>query len=158
MSGSEPEPSPVKSDLDECSTTGTPTQSHNLHPKPPSSRSSSTPHSRRTSTSPPKESSKSSSPHVKPDLEDGTDAEIVLKVEPGQPPKLSRSLAKKQPSRAPPTYTDLPDATPDATKTFEVIPNCLYLNKGFGIADEIFDCDCTEDWGECLYFYHRQLR
>ncbi|CAI7580258.1 unnamed protein product [Penicillium discolor] len=72
--------------------------------------------------------------------------EIVLKQEPGQPPKLSRSSSQKVASRPPPLYTHLPDSTQDALATFEQIPGCIYANKYMGYTEHAMECDCAEEW------------
>lgn len=74
--------------------------------------------------------------------------EIVLKQEPGQPPKLSRSSSQKVASRPPPLYTHLPDSTQDALATFEQIPGCIYANKYMGYTEHAMECDCAEEWGK----------
>ncbi|KAJ5474867.1 WW/Rsp5/WWP [Penicillium sp. IBT 31633x] len=72
--------------------------------------------------------------------------EIVLKQEPGQLPKLSRSSSQKVALRPPPLYTHLPDSTQDALATFEQIPGCIYANKYMGYTEHAMECDCAEEW------------
>ncbi|KAJ5081352.1 hypothetical protein NUU61_009616 [Penicillium alfredii] len=72
--------------------------------------------------------------------------DLVVKQEPGQPPKLSRSSSQKVVSRPPPLYTHLPDSTQDALATFEQIQACWYANKYMGYTEHAMECDCTEEW------------
>ncbi|KAI5292635.1 histone methyltransferase set2, partial [Ascosphaera acerosa] len=44
-----------------------------------------------------------------------------------------------------PLYGDLPDATEDARRTFEVLPDCTYASKWLGRNDEAMHCDCVRD-------------
>lgn len=83
--------------------------------------------------------------------------EIVLKQEPGQLPKLSRSSSQKVALRPPPLYTHLPDSTQDALATFEQIPGCIYANKYMGYTEHAMECDCAEEWGKFgfLFFLSR---
>lgn len=82
--------------------------------------------------------------------------EIVLKQEPGQPLKLSRSSSQKVASRPPPLYTHLPDSTQDALATFEQIPGCIYANKYMGYTEHAMECDCAEEWGK--FWFSSSLR
>ena len=74
--------------------------------------------------------------------------EITLKMEPGKAPKLSRSASQKIVARPPPLYLDLPDATQEATSTFDVLPACTYANKHIGTTEHALECDCSEEWGK----------
>lgn len=76
--------------------------------------------------------------------------EITVKLEPGKPPKLSRNASQKVVSRAPPLFTDEPDMYEEATKTFDVLPTCIYAAKWLGSTEHAMDCDCRESWGEPL--------
>ena len=74
--------------------------------------------------------------------------EILVKSEPGKPPKLSRAPSQKVTSRAPQLFADHEDKTKEATGTFEVIPTCVYASKYIGYTDLSMDCECVEEWGE----------
>jgi [histone H3]-lysine36 N-trimethyltransferase len=68
--------------------------------------------------------------------------------EPAHPSKLSRKPSKKIPKRETKLFDHLPDATSDACKTFQTIPDCLYGSKKIGSTDgdEAYQCDCRQDW------------
>lgn len=74
--------------------------------------------------------------------------DITVKMEPGQPPKLSRSTSHKVIPRAPPLFNHLPDATEEATSSFQVIDACTYTNKWMGYTEHGMECDCSEEWGK----------
>lgn len=82
-------------------------------------------------------------------------ADIVVKQEPGQPPKLARGFSQKvvvPQSRQ--LFTHLPDSTDHALDTFERIEACWYANKNMGYTEHAMECDCAEEWGkssELLY-------
>lgn len=73
--------------------------------------------------------------------------DIVVKQEPGQPPKLARSSSAKIAPRPPQLYSHLPDSTADALATFEQIDTCWYANKYMGYTEHAMECDCAEEWG-----------
>lgn len=90
---------------------------------------------------------------MKPDTEKETvGGDIVLKQEPGQPPKLSRSSSQKVVPRPPQLWTHLPDSTDDALATFEQMESCWYANKYMGWTEHAMECDCAEEWGKWLTF------
>ncbi|KKA26625.1 hypothetical protein TD95_002931 [Thielaviopsis punctulata] len=61
--------------------------------------------------------------------------------------KPSRKSSAKIPRREPVLFKHLPDATEEATKTFEVIPDCIYASKNMGNTDsDALDCDCRPKW------------
>lgn len=100
--------------------------------------------------------SKSTSRHITPsptknedEVEQKVGGEITLKIEPGQPPKLTRKSSRKIVPRTPQLFNDLPDSTDEATSTFEVMESCTYTNKYMGATDHAIDCDCPEEWGTC---------
>lgn len=97
-------------------------------------------HSPRKSTSAPDSSAVSS------DYEEVVGGDIMVKME-GKTPKLARSASRKIISRPPPLFSDLPDASAEACKTFVRIPNCTFANKYLGTTDHALDCDCVEEWG-----------
>ncbi|KAJ5953469.1 hypothetical protein N7454_000365 [Penicillium verhagenii] len=113
-----------------------------------SSRSSASPLSRQTSTS------NSHSLKEDPDrasesdpMEEKVGGNIVVKQEPGQPPRLSRSSSQKVPSRPPQLFSHLPDSTKDALATFSQIEDCWYANKYMGITEhDAMECECAEEW------------
>jgi len=100
----------------------------------------------RTSESPSSKTNASHSLTVKPEHEETIGGEVSLKMEAGKP-KLSRKMSQKVVARPPPLFSHLPHATDDATATFEVMPDCHYMNKGLGSTEPALDCDCTEEWG-----------
>lgn len=63
-------------------------------------------------------------------------------------PRLSRKSSQKAtPTREPPLFDDFPNMTPEACKSFQVIPDCLYGSKHLGSTEnDAFDCDCREEW------------
>lgn len=73
---------------------------------------------------------------------------IVVKQEPGQPPKLARSSSQKVVPRPPQLFNHLPDSTEDALATFERIEACWYANKNMGYTEHAMECDCAEEWGK----------
>jgi histone-lysine N-methyltransferase SETD2 len=73
--------------------------------------------------------------------------DIVVKQEPGQPPKLSRSSSQKIARGPPQLFSHLPDSTADALATFEQIESCWYANKNMGYTEHAMECDCAEEWG-----------
>lgn len=72
----------------------------------------------------------------------------ILKQEPGQPPKLSRSSSQKVVPRPPQLFDHLPNSTQDALATFEQIDACWYANKYMGYTEHAMECDCAEEWGK----------
>lgn len=96
-------------------------------------------------------SQRSQSPALKNDdeqEEEKVGGDITVKVEPGQPPKLTRSSSQKIVPKPAPLYDHLPDNTAEATSTFQVMEACTYSNKNLGYTDHAMDCDCTEEWGK----------
>lgn len=111
--------------------------------------------SRSSSRTPPKsENSETAEGDLKGEREDdlsGTErvgGGITVKLEPGQPPKLTRNSSQKVIPRPPRLFLDLPDSTKEAQKTFEVIEACQYANKYMGYTEHAMECDCAEEWGE----------
>jgi hypothetical protein len=74
--------------------------------------------------------------------------DVTLKQEPGKPPKLARTTARKVERRPPPMFNDYKDSTAEATSSFQVITECSYANKGLGTTDSALECDCAEEWGK----------
>lgn len=83
----------------------------------------------------------------KDECEELVGGDITVKIEPGKGPKLSRSSSKRVPTRAPPVFSDLPDATDAARKTFDVLQACTYVNKYIGTTEAALECDCRPEWG-----------
>lgn len=51
----------------------------------------------------------------------------------------------------PPLFDQLPDATEDSTRAFQVISDCLYGAKHMGSSEhDALDCDCAEEWREFM--------
>ena len=73
--------------------------------------------------------------------------EITVKLEPGKPPKLSRSSSQKITSRPAPLFDEYPDHTDEAKSAFQVIPECIYSNKFIGSTEHGMECDCADEWG-----------
>lgn len=84
--------------------------------------------------------------------------DIVVKQEPGQPPKLSRTSSQKVVSRPPQLWSHLPDSTADALASFEQIEACWYANKYMGYTEHAMECDCAEEWGRSLLTFPLSLR
>lgn len=81
--------------------------------------------------------------------------EVTVKMEPGQPPKLSRSTSQKVISRPVQLFNDWPSKTEEAKSTFHVLPQCTYSSKYIGSTEHAMDCDCAEEWGKTLnVIYH----
>lgn len=107
--------------------------------------------SRPSSQSPIKEEPDTEASTMKTDPEKETvGGDIVLKQEPGQPPKLSRSSSQKVVPRPPQLWAHLPDSTDDALATFEQTESCWYANKYMGYTEHAMECDCAEEWGKSV--------
>jgi len=105
--------------------------------------------SKSTSRSPTKPQSSAPSPIAgKDEPEEIIEGGVSLKMEPGQAPKLSRSTSQKAVAQPPKLFDHLPNATLQATATFEVIQDCIYAAKYLGSSDhDGLECDCVEEWG-----------
>ncbi|PSK45227.1 Histone-lysine N-methyltransferase, H3 lysine-36 specific [Elsinoe australis] len=86
------------------------------------------------------------SPSTKTEKQETVGGDITLKMEPGEPPKLSRRTSQKVPARPPPDFSHLPDATPEATSTFQLLQGCSYAAKYLGSTEAPLECDCSEEW------------
>lgn len=84
--------------------------------------------------------------------EEKVGAEVTVKMEPGQPPKLARISSQKVIARAAPLFDHLPDKTEEATMGFQVMDKCVYANKYLGYTEHAMECDCSEEWGK--YYNH----
>ena len=76
--------------------------------------------------------------------------EVTLKMEPGQPPKLSRNLSHKMVAGPLQLFNDAPDRTEEARSSFQVLSACSYSSKYIGSSkvEEDLECDCSEEWGK----------
>lgn len=74
--------------------------------------------------------------------------DMTVKMEPGQPPKMSRSTSQKVASRSPQLFNHVPDSTDEAKSTFTVMEACTYSNKWLGYTEHAMECDCAEEWGK----------
>lgn len=82
------------------------------------------------------------------DEKESIGGEISVKVEPGKPPKLTRTTSQKVVARAPQLFNHLPDATDEATSSFSLLDACTYANKYMGYTEHAMECDCSEEWGK----------
>ncbi|KAH2207151.1 histone methyltransferase set2 [Aspergillus fumigatus] len=82
--------------------------------------------------------------------EEKVGGDITVKMEPGQPPKLSRSSSQKVVAQPPQLFLHLPDSTAEAQSTFEVMETCTYANKYMGYTEHAMECDCAEEWEPSL--------
>ncbi|KAL5630659.1 hypothetical protein BROUX41_000531 [Berkeleyomyces rouxiae] len=59
----------------------------------------------------------------------------------------SRKSSSKPVKREALLFSDLPSATEEAIKSFQVIPDCQYGSKNMGNTDgDVLDCDCKAEW------------
>ena len=86
--------------------------------------------------------------HTPKDEEKIVRGDITVKMEPGQPLKLARSSTQKVTPRPAELYDHLPDQTEAATSRFEVISDCVYMNKYLGYTEHAMECDCAEEYGK----------
>lgn len=84
---------------------------------------------------------------VKPKSELNGDASPA-KVDMGKKPTRA---SNKAPPRVAPLFDHLPDATAEATSTFQVIESSTYQNKYLGFTESALECDCSEEWSESSY-------
>lgn len=104
------------------------------------------------SRSPIKRQSVAASPA--PDSEEDEETiggDVTVKMEPGKPPKLSRTTAHKVEKRPPQLFLDYEDKTAEASATFNILPECTYANKYLGTTEPALECDCVEEWGKHPY-------
>lgn len=102
---------------------------------------------KRQSRSPLKNESMSQSPAIKDDTET-VGGDVTLKLEPGLPPKLSRTTTRKVERRPPSLFIDYEDKTEEAKSTFSILEQCVYANKYMGSTEPALECDCAEEWGK----------
>nr|XP_001398411.2 histone-lysine N-methyltransferase, H3 lysine-36 specific [Aspergillus niger CBS 513.88] len=79
-------------------------------------------------------------------VEEKVGGDIIVKLEPGQPPKLTRSSSQKVVPRPPQLFAHLPDSTAEAQATFDLMDACTYANKYMGYTEHAMECDCAEEW------------
>lgn len=113
---------------------------------------------KRQSRSPIKQKIEIDSPAVKSDNQETVGGDVTLKLEPGKPPKLSRSTSHKIEKRSPRLFFDHDDSTEDSKCTFDVLPHCTYANKSLGSTEHALECDCAEDWGELCFINHSRAK
>lgn len=102
-----------------------------------------------TSHSPIDSSSRSSSrSRQKPAREQKVGGEVTVQMEPGQMPKLARSISQTVIAAPPTLFDHLPDMTAVAQSTFQVIPQCIYAAKYLGSTEHAMECDCVQAWGK----------
>lgn len=114
---------------------------------------SSTPAARNsTSQSPVKKQSASQTPKSEDDEEEVIEGDIIVTVEPGKGPKLSRKSSQKVVARPPQLFDHVEDSTEEAVTVFQAIKDCIYGSKYMGSSEhDPLDCDCSEQWGEYLW-------
>jgi [histone H3]-lysine36 N-trimethyltransferase len=106
----------------------------------------SSPRKKGATQSPEKRPSRSQSADMlKGEREEVMRADITVKVEPGQPPRLA---SRKVAAGAPPMFDHYADKTGEATKVFQAITDCIYAAKYLGSTEHAMECDCTEEWGK----------
>ncbi|EME48111.1 hypothetical protein DOTSEDRAFT_167709 [Dothistroma septosporum NZE10] len=110
------------------------------------SDTSTPPTTKRSSRSPNKYKRAPDSPIVQFEGEEVVGGEVMLKLEPGKPPKLARSTSHKVEKRRPQLFIEHEDALSEALNTFERLPECTYANKYLGSTEPALECDCAEEW------------
>lgn len=117
------------------------------------SRSSTPAITKSSSQSPVKRQSTSTTPKSEIDEdEEVIGGDIVVTVEPGKAPKLSRKSSQKVAPRAPMLFDHVSDATDEALTVFQRIKDCIYGSKYMGASEhDALDCDCSEEWSECTF-------
>lgn len=103
---------------------------------------------KRQSRSPVKQVNFTDSPATKSEQEETIGGEVILKLEPGKPPKLARSTSHKVEKRQRALFTDYEDKTAEARATFDTLEQCTYANKYLGTTEHALECDCAEEWGK----------
>ena len=103
------------------------------------------------SASPIKVEESTMSPKQEDEDEKVIKADVIVKHEAGQPPKLSRTVSQKVPAKSASLYVHYVDKTAEATARFQVIRDCIYAAKYLGATEHALECDCAEEWG--MYYY-----
>lgn len=106
-----------------------------------------TPRRVKKETSSSKQPSAAQSPAVKGEREETIGGDLSIKLEPGKAPKLSRTMSQKIITGPRQLFTHLPDATDEATSTFDVLLDCTYGARHLGTTEQALECDCVEEWG-----------
>lgn len=91
-----------------------------------------------------------SSDMVTKDNEKIVGGDVVVKMEPGLPPKLARTASRKVVARPAPLFDSYEDKTEECKTSFQVIPACIYMSKHIGSTEHAMECDCTEEWGKTI--------
>lgn len=112
---------------------------------PKTARSNSSPHSLQTEKIP------QTSHRGKEDHEETVGGDVILKHEPGQPPKLARTSSQRFIARAAPMFITYADKTEESKTTFTPISGCIYSNKSIGSTEQAMECDCAEEWGKIFH-------
>ena len=115
----------------------------------PSASSAQLKQSRSPSASPPsRPKSQLDQPDLKPKVEELNGH--VSPTKSGTPKtKMGRAASSKgPPPRIAPLFDHLPDATSEATSSFQVIESSTYQNKYLGFTESALECDCSEEWGQ----------
>ena len=87
--------------------------------------------------------------------EEAVGGDVTLKLEPGQPPKLARSSSHRVIAGPAQLYSEEPDKTEEARRTFQVLSECSYSSKYIGSSShDYMECDCSEEWGEINTLLH----
>lgn len=108
---------------------------------------------KRGSRSPLKGSNLADSPAVKSEQEEVVGGDVTVKIEPGKPPRLSRSNAHKVEKRPPQLFLDYEDKTDEARQSFATLTECVYANKYMGSTEPALECDCSEEWGKLFHIF-----
>lgn len=74
-------------------------------------------------------------------------ADVELKLEGGERPKLVRKQSQKVRARPRQLFNDYENKIDEATSTFSVLNDCVYANKYLGATDPALECECQEEWG-----------
>lgn len=94
-----------------------------------------------------------SSDTMKENYEKKTSAEVVVKLEPGHPPKLARAPSQKSVAQPAQLFDSYADKTEEAKESFQVISACIYASKSIGSTEHAMECDCSEEWGKAWGIY-----
>ena len=81
--------------------------------------------------------------------------EVVVKMEPGLPPKLARTASRKVVARPAPLFDSYENKTEECKASFQVIPVCIYMSKHIGDTEHAMECDCAEEWGKTINDFPR---
>lgn len=100
-------------------------------------------------------SSNASTPRLKSEVDDLATENGVDTIKKNESPDIdsrpsrkANRASKKPVPRIAPLFSDLPDATDEANKSYQVIDACLYQNKYLGYTEHAMECDCNEEWGQ----------